>query len=128
MFMMSRPSDQRPILLVEEDQDTVAYIEVLLTLSGYRVTLAYRGRDGLARLRESRPAAVLLDYRLPDLFGVDLCYQMRAEFGPHLPILMLTADEPTVEAQARAAGVTTLLQKPFDPKDLLGLLAAHLSA
>jgi DNA-binding response OmpR family regulator len=120
-------SDHYSILVVEDDHDTAEFYELLLTMDGYRVTLAHGGRDGLARFRESRPAAVLLDHRLPDLLGVEVCRQMRAELGPHLPILMLTADGPMVDAQARGAGVTALLHKPFEPEQLLELLAAHLT-
>jgi DNA-binding response OmpR family regulator len=119
--------EQWSVLVVEDDPDTAEFLELLLSQAGYHVTLARSGRDGLARARKHAPTAVLLDYRLPDMFGVDVCHQLRAEQGPDMPIIIMSADGPIIEPAARAAGATAFLHKPLAPDVLLELLAAHLS-
>ncbi len=75
----------------------------------------------------TRPVdGVLLDYRLPDTIGLDLCRELRAALGPDVPILLVTAyHEPMLITRAYAAGATAFLGKPIEPDALLTLLAAY---
>jgi DNA-binding response OmpR family regulator len=63
---------------------------------------------------------ILLDRRLPDADGVELCRAFRAALGAAVPIIVITADRaPGLEATARAAGATDFVLKPYHPDALL---------
>ncbi len=69
---------------------------------------------------------VLLDYRLPDVLGIDLCRELLVTLGPDMAILLATADcELTLETRVYASGATAFLLKPFEPDVLLTLLTAY---
>jgi two-component system chemotaxis response regulator CheY len=121
------------ILLVDDDEDVRTMTRVNLTLEGFEVTEAVDGFDGLAQARAHRPDALVLDVMMPGRDGLDVLRQIRQDptMGP-LPIVVLTARaDIAVEEEARAAGATAFLSKPFDIDDLtstLRLLIAEASA
>ena len=116
------------ILVIDDDEATLEFLDLLLSMSGYQVHTAATGNAGLVQAAVEPLAAVLLDRRLPDVDGVVVCQRLRDDLGPDVPIIMLTADhEPDVEVSARAAGATSFLRKPFEPPTLLDRLAGLLS-
>ncbi len=115
----------RTILVVEDDTDTREFYEALLRAAGYEVLSASSGQQTRALVATRPVDGVLLDYRLPDTIGRELCQELRTVLGPHVPILLVTAGrDPMLEPQAYAAGATAFLGKPFNPDVLLALLAA----
>ncbi len=123
---MAVPPASRTILVVEDDPEMLEFYELLLQEAGYGVLSALSGQQTRA-LMATRPInGVLLDYRLPDVFGLELCQELRAALGPDVPILLVTAGrDPMLEPQAYAAGATAFLGKPFNPDVLLALLTAY---
>jgi DNA-binding response OmpR family regulator len=118
--------NQHRILVVEDDPDTQDFYEFLLTSEGYDVTMAPDGQIALARATDTHVVGILLDQRLPDISGVELCCQLRALLAPTMPIFFLSGDHSlSLREQAMTAGVTAFLLKPFEPDALLALLAAH---
>lgn len=127
--MTQTAANNQTILVIEDDHATLEFMKLFLDMAGYQVQTAVSGTQGLVSASSQSIQAILLDRRLPDMDGVRVCAQLRARLGPDLPIIMLTADsEPALEANARAAGVTSLLRKPFLPDTLLQRLAAVLPA
>ena len=96
------PSELKPFaLIVEDEQDTADAYREALRFSGVRALTVLNGRDALRRAEELIPDLIILDYRLPDVHGRDLCRQLRAnpETG-QVPILVVTAspqDDPDSE-------------------------------
>ena len=87
------PSALKPFaLIVEDEQDTADVYREALRFSGVRALTVPTGRDALRRAEELIPDLIILDYRLPDLHGRELCRQLRAnpETG-QVPILVVTA-------------------------------------
>ena len=78
------------ILVVEDDEAIARMLEIELDEAGYDVVRVGRGDEALVSIARDRPAAVVLDLRLPDRDGLSVCRQARRE-GHDLPILMLTA-------------------------------------
>ncbi len=92
-------------------------------MTGYAVVGAASGQEGLA-MANLPVDVILLDRRLPDADGIELCRRLRDQRGSGILIIFLTADRsPQPEAQVRAAGATDFLHKPFPPADLLERLA-----
>jgi CheY-like chemotaxis protein len=79
-------------LIVEDEQDTADVYREALRFSGVRALTVANGREALRRAGELLPDLIVLDYRLPDLHGRELCRQLRAnpETG-QVPILVVTA-------------------------------------
>ena len=91
-----------------------------LELAGYEVVCAYTGMEALARAGQRRPAAIVLDIRLPDMSGWDVCAALKADPATdRIPIIVLTAAAvPTLPQQAAAAGCAAHLLKPCFPDQL----------
>jgi CheY-like chemotaxis protein len=93
------PSELKPFaLIVEDEQDTADAYREALRFSGVRALAVGNGRDALRHAEELVPDLIILDYRLPDVHGRELCRMLRAnpETG-QVPILVVTAspqDDP----------------------------------
>ncbi len=117
--MTSTPQPTR-MLVVEDDLDTREFYEDLLIAEGYDVLAASTGQEALAHVAAQPVQGIVLDRRLPDVDGVDLCRLLRQRLGARVPIIFVTADrDPDLEATARAAGITEFVLKPFDAAALL---------
>jgi CheY-like chemotaxis protein len=125
---MSVHHDMSPgVLVVEDDPDLLALMEMILEDAGHRVRTAPEGRAALERVAEEMPGVILLDMRMPVMSGWEFAREFRARHGRAAPIVVVTAAE---NAQARAAeiGADGCLAKPFDMGDVLGAVARHLAA
>ena len=113
------------ILLIEDDARLAGMVRDYLGESGFAVTVAGAGNEGLA-LQKARPFnAVILDLMLPDISGLDVCRSLRAK--DDVPILILTArGDPTDRIIGLELGADDYLPKPFEPRELLARLNAIL--
>lgn len=112
------------ILLVEDEARVASFVEQGLREEGFEVTWAADGRTGLRRALEESFDLVLLDLRLPDLSGLDVCRQLRLH-APSLPILILTALDAIEDRVAGLrAGADDYLPKPFAFSELLARIEA----
>ena len=118
--MTPTPPQRTRMLVVEDDLDTREFYEDLLTSEGYDVLGAGTGQAALAHVAAQPVQGIVLDRRLPDFDGVQLCRLLRQRLGSDVPIIFVTADrDPELEGTARTAGITDFVLKPFDPADLL---------
>jgi two-component system cell cycle sensor histidine kinase/response regulator CckA len=112
-----------PTVLVVEDRPTDRELLVsLLGGSGYDLLEAETAHDALRLSREARPDLVIADMLVPEMDGLDLARAVRSD--PELadtPIILYTAayERSELERLARAAGVSVVLPKPTDPKEIL---------
>lgn len=114
------------ILVVDDDPRLLRLLQRYLSENGYRVTTAAdaaRARETLARMQ---PDALVLDVTMPGEDGLSLTRALRAE-NLSLPILLLTArGEPADRIDGLESGADDYLGKPFEPRELLLRLRAHL--
>jgi two-component system, cell cycle sensor histidine kinase and response regulator CckA len=112
-----------PTVLVVEDRPTDRELLVsLLDGSGYDLLEAETAAEALRLSREAKPDLVIADMLVPEMDGLDLARAVRAD--PELadtPIILYTAARELWELErlARAAGVSLVLPKPTDPKEIL---------
>lgn len=122
------------VLLVDDEPEQVEMYTLGLTTAGFDVRPAYTGADCLAAALTERPDVIVLDLRLPDLSGLDVCARLKGDPGTaRIPIILITAAaSPSLPMQARAAGCAAFLLKPCFPDDLAGtirqILASHTQA
>jgi DNA-binding response OmpR family regulator len=112
------------VLVVEDDPDLLALVEMILRDAGYRVATAPDGRSALARVAEEMPALVLLDMRMPVMSGWEFAREFRARHGRAAPIVVVTAAE-NARARADEIGADGWLEKPFDLDDVLRAAERH---
>ena len=106
------------ILIIEDNQDTCELMITLLEQSNYEVWPACTVADGARLARSEHFDLYLLDNRLPDGTGVELCRQIR-ELHPSAPILFLSAAvTETDRRRAIKAGAQSFLRKPNDLENL----------
>jgi DNA-binding response OmpR family regulator len=107
------------ILVVEDDPIILDLITTRLDIAGYDTYFARDGFEGLSRLRELRPSALVLDLNMPRLDGFGLLRKMRLE-GLKVPTMVLTArNQPDDVQQAITLGARDFLAKPFKDDQLL---------
>ncbi|MGN0596897.1 MAG: response regulator, partial [Ruminiclostridium sp.] len=110
-------------LVVDDDFNTCDSITKMLTLVGMRSEWTLSGKEAVLRARQSIEMndafhAYIIDWRLPDMNGIEVTRQIRG-LGDNTPIIILTAyDWSDIEAEARAAGVTAFCSKPMFMSDL----------
>lgn len=110
------------MLLVDDEPDQVEMYQLALEVTGYEVAVAYTGGDALAQARSRVPDVIVLDLRLPDLTGWDVCAALHADpCTANIPVILLTAAAVrSLPEQAAAAGCAALLLKPCFPDQLTG--------
>jgi two-component system response regulator MtrA len=120
-----RPEAKRPlVLVVDDDEDIADSIGDVLRRGGYDVEQVGDGHAAVAAAARTRPALILLDWRLPnEPAGNALVRKLRDACG-HVPVVVLSADPQSLQ-EARAAQVSDYLPKPFDVNDLLALVDEH---
>jgi DNA-binding response OmpR family regulator len=113
------------LLFIEDDDAIRLALSLALEDEGYEVVQAPDGRTGLARFSEREPDLVLLDLRLPDVSGFDVCRQLRS--SSIVPIIIVTAQTDTHDLVAGLeAGADDYVTKPVVPKELAARIRAAL--
>ena len=121
-----RAADGARVLVVDDDPDVRRFIVDLLEDSGYAVASATDGPAGLKALGDQGPFdLLLLDFAMPGMTGSEVARQVRAgDVGQ--PILMMTGYLEH-EAVLSELGPQPILQKPFDPSELLFRVASMIT-
>lgn len=122
-----RVSGEEPTVLVVEDEPVVQRaIARALGAEGYRILVTGTAAGARAHVEAEAPDALVLDRRLPDGDGADLCAELR-DRGCRRPILIVTARGDVADRVAGLdAGADDYLPKPFDVGELLARLRALL--
>lgn len=112
-------SEPARILVVEDEEALAQGLVVNLEDKGHRVELARDGREALAQAQAERFDLILLDLRLPEVDGFEVCQRLRQD-GDFTPILMLTArSQPDDVIYGLKLGADDYVAKPFDLAELL---------
>src|ERR1700693_1863134 len=109
------------VLVVDDEPDIVALVAYHLAKSGYTVSTATSGPEGLAVARRDKPSIVVLDLMLPGLSGLEVMQELRADSAPSsIAVLMLTARrEESDRIKGLSRGADDYLTKPFSPQELV---------
>jgi two-component system response regulator VicR len=114
------------ILIVEDERAVARGLEYALNKEGFSVLWAIDGRRALELAHKEDPRLILLDIRLPDISGFDVCRQLRME-GKRQPILMLTArDDELDKVLGLELGADDYIVKPYNLRELIARIRAQL--
>jgi two-component system phosphate regulon response regulator PhoB len=114
------------VLIVEDEAPLVTLLRYNLEKEGFSVCSAGDGEEALLQIAENKPDAVLLDWMLPLVSGLEVCRQIRrSPSSRSLPIILLTArGEEADRVRGLDSGADDYIVKPFSPSELVARLRA----
>jgi DNA-binding response OmpR family regulator len=119
------------VLVVDDEPDIRDLIQMNLELAGHEVITAADGRQALEAVRATLPDAILLDLMMPEVDGWAVLDELKARSGRDLseiPVFMVTArSEPQNRLRGGIEGALRYITKPFDPAQLVEMLAEALA-
>ena len=117
------------ILIVDDELSSLRTLSDILTAEGYGVRGAPDGSTALMIVENEPPELILLDVRMPEMNGFELCRQIRAnEKASGIPVLFLSAlDETADKVKGFAAGGLDFISKPFQAEEVLARVDTHLA-
>ncbi len=109
------PFRRSVILVAEDDVDTLRILRISLMRAGYTVVTATDGRAALEKIRERRPDAVILDWVMPEMPGVEVLRRIKQdERTRSIPVIMLTIkSEYDDMRESFNVGADYYIPKPF---------------
>jgi DNA-binding response OmpR family regulator len=114
------------IIVADDDRDTVLTLMMVLRDEGHEVLGAYNGEQVLWALRKFHADAVLLDIAMPKLSGWEIARSIKKRYGRHSPLLIAISGrykKMTDKMLSQIVGFDHYLVKPYEPRDVLKLLA-----
>ncbi|MFT7668279.1 MAG: two-component system alkaline phosphatase synthesis response regulator PhoP [Planctomycetota bacterium] len=117
LFVMSKSR----IIVVEDEEDIQEILEYTLTREGFEVSCASDGASGLKHIRRELPDLVLLDLMLPDVDGLEICRQLKADPETRgISVIMVTAKgEESEIVLGLGLGADDYIPKPFSTRELV---------
>lgn len=114
-------TQRRQILIIDDEPGVIEVLKKRLAPAGFEIRAATRGTAGVTAAMQQRPDLVILDLKLPDMSGYEVCRELRKLYHRwEVPILMLTClDRPSDQLRGFAHGAEAYLTKPYDPVELL---------
>ncbi len=109
------------LMIVEDDEPLVELLRYNFEATGFAVETVMHGDEAEARLRETVPDLLILDWMLPGLSGIELCRRLRQKPATQsLPLIMLTArSEEADRVRGFETGADDYVVKPFSVSELL---------
>ena len=116
---------REPVLVVDDNRDAAESLGMVLSFSGYDVSIAFNGAAALELGSRNRPRAAIIDIGMPGMSGHEVARRMRLEaWGRNAVLIALTGWGQDEDKQAaRASGFDHHLTKPVDPEALGTVLA-----
>ena len=120
--------DQHEILVVDDTPASLQLLTKILTDHGYRVRPASNGLLALRSVDAKAPDLILLDVKMPDLDGFEICRRLKAdERSRDIPVLFISALGETVEkVKGFEIGGLDYITKPFETEEVLARVKIHL--
>jgi len=114
-------SDEKPLLLVAEDDEELRDMFGSIFSQSYRVLLASNGAEGLKLAQEEQPDLIVSDVLMPEMSGTEMCARLKSDFTTcHIPIILLTAlGSSEQRILGLESGADDYISKPFDMDVLL---------
>lgn len=115
------------ILLVDDEQDIVEFMQYNLEQEGFEVSTASNGKEALEKL-SAKPDLIILDVMMPIMDGYEACSKIREKTGfENTPIMFLTARSSELdEVHGLNIGADDFIQKPISPKKLIARVKSNL--
>lgn len=122
--MPARPATiERFALVVEDNARAAEVMAAMLEANGWSVDKARDGFEAIMRFRDRSYAALLLDYQLPGMDGVEVLTWVRRNVAVRPEVLVISSECPDfLQSRFGGMGVRAILPKPLKARDLIGAL------
>ena len=122
-------AQQLLILIVDDLPDNLRVLSSTLTEQGYQVRCAKNGAMALIGVQATRPDLILLDVRMPDMDGYEVCQQLKASpTTSDIPIIFISAlDDVLDKVRAFNVGGVDYITKPFQVEEVLARVKSQLA-
>lgn len=116
------------ILIVDDTPNNLRFLSTMLLEQGYEVRKAINGQMALRSVQTEPPNLILLDIRMPDMNGYEVCQKLKAEAQTkEIPVIFLSAlDDPMDKVMAFDVGGVDYITKPFQFEEVLVRVKTHL--
>ncbi len=129
--MKSNPAntDKENILIVDDTPNNLRLLSTMLVGQGYEVRKALNGRMALISVQAEPPDLILLDIKMPEMNGYEVCEKLKAdEKMSHVPIIFISAlDDVNDKVKAFDVGGVDYITKPFQAAEVLARVKNQLS-
>ena len=113
------------ILVIDDEKEICTLVKSYLDKMHYASDVAYDAASAIEKVRTFKPDLIVLDVMLPDMYGTDLCLEIRKL--TNCPILFLSCKSEAIDKiAALSAGGDDYVTKPFLPEELIARIRAHL--
>jgi adenylate cyclase len=119
--VLSKPSQPKTILIVDDEEDTLNLLRDRLAEEGFLTIAAHNGKEAIEKAIQNNPDLILLDIMMPEITGWDVMEQLKqAEGTASIPVVVLSAVSTEVDKQrGYRMGIKHYLTKPFEVKALI---------
>jgi signal transduction histidine kinase len=116
------------VLIVDDTLYNVQLLSMMLTRQGYQVVQAYNGLEALTQAKENLPSIILLDIRMPDISGYEVCSRLKSDpVTQDIPIIFISsAEDASDKVEAFSVGGVDYISKPFQLIEVLARIETHL--
>jgi len=127
-FKDSQQVRNSSVLIVDDTIYNIQLLSLMLVRQGYKVQQATSGLEALDKVNEQLPDIILLDIRMPDLNGYEVCTRLKANpVTKDIPIIFISSiDEPSEKVEAFSVGGVDYISKPFQLIEVLARIETHL--
>ncbi|MCI5066494.1 response regulator [bacterium] len=120
--MTSQENKKIKLLLIDDEEGVLRAFQLMLEALGFSVVAFTNPADALAQIPEEAPHWIISDLRMPEIDGFEVL-KRRNEHYPEIPFILISGHARGEEIeQAKALGAQAVLQKPFDPQELVSLI------
>lgn len=128
MFEGCQQPQNASILIVDDTIYNVQLLSLLLMRQGYKVQKATSGLEALDKVNQQLPDIILLDIRMPDINGYEVCTRLKANsVTKDIPIIFISSiEEPSEKVEAFSVGGVDYISKPFQLIEVLARIETHL--
>src|SRR3989344_892568 len=114
------------ILIIEDDKGIRNFVKEILIEKRYTVRDTDKGLKGLEIVEKIQPDLVILDLKLPDITGEEVCQRIKKMVPETIVIILTAKDSPSDIAQGLELGADDYISKPFTSEELLARIKARL--
>jgi DNA-binding response OmpR family regulator len=120
--------NQPKILVVDDQPINVKLLQRKLERQGMEITVAFNGKECIAKVHESQPDLILLDVMMPEMDGIETCHRLKANpITEHIPIIFITAKTSREgKVEGLDAGAVDYITKPIDLDETLARVRTQL--
>ncbi len=114
-------NDKIKVLIVEDSITQAVQLQYVLEQNNYLVSVAYNGKEALAKIKKHLPRIVISDIVMPEMNGFEFCYQLRKDKNlKEIPVILLTQlSDPEDVIKALECGADNFITKPYEEQFLI---------